>query len=465
MKRGLVVLLAVIFVFGILESVSGATLEPPKISTITDERYNFQPPKTLANAATSPNAVECGSIPTSGCFVTTSTTFIRGIYSLPEGIWIEANNTVLDCNGSTISTEGNPAARGVYIGDDLNNDLMNYSPLKNITVKNCIFKNFSSVWSTDYNRQILIQNNTFVGPNSRFFVYHACDVNIVQNNFTTGDIQFHSDLKNLTGCSYPALVENNTKIGYMSLIGIQNLQNLPVIIRGNSFGALEMHQSTPTKIYNNTFINDNYNLHMGGLGPDDNSNIDIYNNIFYNSNPSCISGACDAITFFMDNGTRSNISVYNNSISGFNGGILFFIGSSNNYTAKNIKIYNNQIYNNYAGILEYNLIASGEIYVYANNITNNSVGIWLPSDPIQNQSKVHFFLNNLYNNSQFDIYGQYQREISYQKQGNYWGHTTPPCFDSNFLAKDTSWAEIVDSYPYCGSAPSNAVIIPMSSPA
>src|SRR3972149_270506 len=73
------------------------------------------------------NAVECGSVPTNGCTVSQSTTFVRGNYSLPAGIDVVAGNIRLDCNGSTLS--GSSTSTGIGIEA--------FNAADNITIRNC----------------------------------------------------------------------------------------------------------------------------------------------------------------------------------------------------------------------------------------------------------------------------------------------------------------------------------------
>src|SRR3989339_382726 len=78
-------------------------------------------------------AIECGSIPTDGCTISTNTTFISGAYNLPNGFKIVASSIVLDCNGST------------FIGDKSNEGIEIYDSTgrNNNTIKNCNLKNYS----------------------------------------------------------------------------------------------------------------------------------------------------------------------------------------------------------------------------------------------------------------------------------------------------------------------------------
>lgn len=78
--------------------------------------------------------VECGSSPVEDCQVTTSTTFLQGIYSFNDtgngSIRIAASNLILDCNGSTIYGNNSPDSSGIFTTTSFRN---------NVTIQNCIF--------------------------------------------------------------------------------------------------------------------------------------------------------------------------------------------------------------------------------------------------------------------------------------------------------------------------------------
>ena len=71
------------------------------------------------------SAVECGSIPTNGCTVTQNTTFVQGNYSLPNGINLEGDNIILDCNNAFLQGSGGSTFGILVDGDNDFNKIVN----------------------------------------------------------------------------------------------------------------------------------------------------------------------------------------------------------------------------------------------------------------------------------------------------------------------------------------------------
>ncbi|MEK6945607.1 MAG: right-handed parallel beta-helix repeat-containing protein, partial [Nanoarchaeota archaeon] len=474
MKRGLVVLLLIIFVFNVLGSVS-----------VT--------------------AAECGNVPTDGCFITTSTTFVNGVYKLMNGIVIGQSNVILDCNGATLMG-----------GYEFSNGIFTYAPLDpltNVTIKNCIISNFSSGMQIVNGKQYLIQNNTLkdirgkgiemwndfnvniVGNSIQnvnnnidgtviakgINIFSSCNVSITGNSIqnvihgispATG-IEFRNieNFNQTLGCTYGLIFEGNSVKNNWGGLAIDSLTlgNYSIIVRNNFFDNMTYSVSNSVsgllinnetiKIYNNTFRNSLGGAHITMTY--NGQNIEIYNNTIFEG----YFGMYFLAQEYMAD--KANIDIHDNNITKFvDVGIFFGLDNipSRYKNAGDVKIHNNLLKSNGKGI--YVNYLDG-LFMHSNNITNNSVGIFFNNyDP---GDKNYYFLNNIYSN-EYNVYMQVQdpspipitpQEISYQKTGNYWGHASPPCFSSS----DSNRVDVIDSYAYCGSAPSNAVIIPMSSPA
>ncbi|MBU0615515.1 MAG: hypothetical protein KJ601_05455 [Nanoarchaeota archaeon] len=88
-------------------------------------------------------AVECGTVPTDGCILSTDTTFTPGTYNLPNGIKIRTSGVDLDCNGATI--QGSGGGSGITI----DNSQYFYGP-DSWSIKNCNIE--------DYGHGITISN-------------------------------------------------------------------------------------------------------------------------------------------------------------------------------------------------------------------------------------------------------------------------------------------------------------------
>ena len=121
---------------------------------------------------------------------------------------------------------------------------------------------------------------------------------------------------------------------------------------------------------------------------------------------------------------RSNVTVKNCVVLGFNSGIYLYFGSSNTLTA-------NTVHNNYYGIL---LSSSSSNTLTANTVHNNYYGIYLDNS---NDNKV--YNNNFINNpTQACVSGGSGNEFSLDKPvgGNYWNDWTSPDVDYDGFVDD-----------------------------
>ena len=128
---------------------------------------------TVGAEAISAAAVECGSVPTDGCYVTRNTTFIPGTYYLPNGITIAANEVVLDGNGSTLVGVKDGWHTGIYA------HRQNMVTIKNLTITGYDFgMRLSVMWN------LWLTDNTFC--DNRYGIYNPFEwsyCHVINNTF------------------------------------------------------------------------------------------------------------------------------------------------------------------------------------------------------------------------------------------------------------------------------------------
>jgi parallel beta-helix repeat protein len=300
-------------------------------------------------------------------------------------------------------------------------------------------------------RYLKIMSNTIkkVIPRPEYVVYEGRAINIV-------------------GCKN-MWIENNTLSDSIDGVGINafNLSNGTIIknIIINNYYGVYLDNNQYSNITNNTvqsafvgfvfsFAGKNNTIFNNAISNIDGAGIDFafgaepFNAVYQNTISN--SGQHGIYLDFPWKDSKSGVSIYNNTLSD-NAQCGIFLRTN----ATDINVFRNEIYNNVYGIC--NQFSSSNS-IYKNNIHNNQLGMQFVST---SNNKV--FLNSIYDNygNPFNgVYGDVPQELSYQKQGNYWGHASPPCFN----ATDSNRADVNDSYPFCGSAPSTAVVIPMPSP-
>jgi hypothetical protein len=80
--------------------------------------------------------------------------------------------------------------------------------------------------------------------------------------------------------------------------------------------------------------------------------------------------------------------------------------------------------------------------VTGNDIYGNNIGLNI----LSGIGSVAIYQNNIYGNTIKQIYSPVALEVSYNRQGNWWGRTTAPCF---VAGTDSNRADVKDSYPFC----------------
>jgi hypothetical protein len=138
----------------------------------------------------------------------------------------------------------------------------------------------------------------------------------------------------------------------------------------------------------------------------------------------------------------SNVVVKNCNITNFLNGVSIFINSNNN------KIVDNDISSNNRGIT----FSSGSIS--QTNISNNNIlnsgtyGLYFVNAGNLASLNNKIYHNNIYGSTSYHANsGSGGMELSYNNEGNYWGHTSCPVFTANSFP-DSNNVNLVDSYAY-----------------
>lgn len=266
------------------------------------------------------SAIECGPTPTDGCKVTVDTIFDPGIYQMPTGLTIVANNTVLDCNGATLNgTQSGPTTKGIYT-----------LRVNNIKVKNCILMNYVYGFSSDFMTNSLIQNNTFLNGNMGLRLGLSSDGNLLLNNWA----------------------DNNTNDGFW--IGISNNNQLSFnTATRNGNGGFDLYKTNFTVLTNNV--------------AEDNERGFIFSDSDFNTLTNNIGSSNDEEGFWIISGSAYNV-VSNNLANNNNGvnGVGFAVQSSS--TSFNVLTSNIATGNTLYGF--WSFIANDNEYI--ENVANNN---------------------------------------------------------------------------------------------
>lgn len=341
---------------------------------------------------------ECGSNPIDNCDVRQNTTFSPGVYDLPNGIDICANNIVLDCNGATIMGNGTvPSdASGLTVNEKTNT-----------TIKNCKIFDFISYTGVGVIRVInspftTISNNKLELESSGYgiYIYSSYNTNITNNTIisissTSSAAAIVLDLTNFGSISNNNLDSNSYGIGLSSSnFNIVSNNNL----KSNKVGISTLHSS----------------------------NNDITNNAVINSD----------VAIEVKSGSAFSPSAHYNTIS--NNNLKSNKFGISNFATDNTKITNNTIINSSSFGLQ--LLYGWRDKIEKNTITlSNWGGISIYGDGV-------FEFNNIYNNT-LNLYNA--REIDITAENNWWGTTNKTEIEQSiFDFFDESTRGIVDFEPY-----------------
>jgi parallel beta-helix repeat protein len=219
-------LFSFVVVLAVLPELSTPSTAPPLLRQIPQQSSAafLSSVPSAPQFVASPNALECGSVPTDGCTITVSTTFTAGVYQLPNGIAVLANNIILDCNNAQLQGSQSTGL-GIYVNST------------NVTIRNCLISNYS--YAIDFANGINITKNRFMNNVNAINVGNG-NVSISWNNFTANKIY---------GLWLVSFDEVNTSLDSLS-------------IQNNKFsqgGGMYLDTSRTTTVFNNT-IQDNLNI-------------------------------------------------------------------------------------------------------------------------------------------------------------------------------------------------------------
>jgi hypothetical protein len=206
--------------------------------------------------ATVTTAVECGTVPTVGCTLSASTTFVPNTYYLngssTGALIINAHNIVVDCNGSTfIGNSTQEASNRCFYGDLKNN----------ITIENCNISTYERAINIRRSPDLKLINNTI--NNSEFGINFENNLNFIVNN----SYFFSSE-------RYPFYIYSGS-YGYMNNNYFSN--NLKVV------GNLNTQQGYVINS-NITIFNSTYNNFGGAILYATNATVNILDSNFSNIN-------------------------------------------------------------------------------------------------------------------------------------------------------------------------------------
>ena len=295
-----------------------------------------------------PTDPECGSTPTNNCDMHQNTTFNQGVYILPEGIDICANNLVLDCNGALVNGTGVSQASGIILisiqGSTIKNcNVQGYSSgisisdssTFNTLINNTANSNGVGIYLSRSNSSTLINNTA----NSNYFgisiLYSSSNIltGNTANSNNDGIRLYYSSFNNLTGN-----IAGVNRFG----IGLEYFSNSNIltgnIVNVNLYEGISIEYISTF----NTLINNTANANTWGVVVRD-SHSNILTGNTANANTKGI-----AITGF-----NSNNNTLTSNIADSNQQDGLYLGSS--YSSANAVFSNRFCFNNESGGIYYDI--------------------------------------------------------------------------------------------------------------
>jgi len=343
-------------------------------------------------------------VPTDGMVITEDTTFCYGVYHLPSGIKIGANDIELNCNGATLNGTG---FYGIFLQDK-----------NNATVKNCKigYYEWGGIHLKNSSHNILINNEIYweygqpYGQSSYAIrLEEESDYNTISNN-KLHDYYYEAIL--VTNSNNNIFSDNI--IFYICVYGIRFTQSNNNTISNNNFSGIgcSFWDSSYIRLWNSNFnkiiANNMSATHGYGIFSANSS----YNEISQNR---IINFAWPIYQIYSSDFNK----ISDNAISGIYG--ITISSSYLGYYGKEI-IQSNIILNNNItdGQEAITLLNASNITVAFNNIYNNRNGIYISNtEPSSISHKISF--NNIYNNSEYNFYNNQPNQV--EAKNNWWGTT------------------------------------------
>jgi len=172
-------------------------------------------------------------VPTDGMTITNHTLLCPGTYDLPNGIWVQGELVILDCNGAILRGDGTSLTNGITINGG------------KVTIKNCQIENYkpraiiATNWQSDWGAtQITIIGNKI---KSDAMISFAINTIFADNEFLNANLVFNSANNNK--------IINNSFLGSSTLI-FQNQYFTNNVMLPDSVSS---YWPVGNEIYSNTF--------------------------------------------------------------------------------------------------------------------------------------------------------------------------------------------------------------------
>jgi len=298
--------------------------------------------------------VSCGDT------ITTNTDLDSDLINCPSsGIFIGADNIILDCNGHTISGSG---TFGILSQNR-----------QNIAIKNCVMQSFFYGIKFESTDQSLLLNNTAQNSAYGIALWPSSNFNTVTNNTANGNTDGIDLAESSNNNILTDNTANNNVFGFVIAQSSSNTFISNTADNNNDFGFILSSTDSNTFTDNTASNNDEgFSLIQGFFDP-----LGSFNNIFTN-NIAQNNAKGFSITDSNSN-TFTNNTAENNNIYGFN-----IHKSSNNI------LTDNTADNTTNGII-LSSFSSNNI-ISSNTITGNNIGVF----SITNTNLIY---NNFFNNT------------------------------------------------------------------
>ena len=412
--------------------------------------------------------------PTDGMLINESVVLCPGVYNLPNGIKINADNIEVICNGTVLNGTGS--------GNGIENN-----GYDNVTVRNCKIENYErGIYWHDGADNGKIENNT-ANSNNYYGIYlSSSSKNILSDNIATSN---NWDGIYLKSSSSNILTDNTATSNNRNGIFLRSSSNNTLTnntIQENSYYDIYVYATSdshcnnnitnnigsgnrPILYYNISISLSNNNISELILCNADNSNINNitvsgsdtldnngillvrtdHTNIANSNSSNNING------IYLDSGSNNNILINNTANSNNKNGIYLYSSSSNNSLTNNIANFNNNygirldsgssniLTDNTANSNYYEGIRlSGSSNTLTNNTaTHNGNGIGLASgssntltdNTVSNNSQHGIYLNSNSINNNFtntracfnnQSGGAYYDLYDLTSNGNFWSDST-----------------------------------------
>ncbi|MCK4319700.1 right-handed parallel beta-helix repeat-containing protein [Candidatus Micrarchaeota archaeon] len=227
----------------------------------------------------------------SGSYIYGDVILCNKTYSITNSLGVAVNNAVIDCNGSTLTSNG--ADTFLKIDNHENTEL-----------KNCVFEGFEKAVEVNA-RNTVIENNTFNNVNYAVFSSQVSpmqmDLTIRDNTFTNSEKTLYLfRLKGLT-------IENNAFTNLNGDIPPQILQCEDVVISDNLFEDGESTALLIQGVIRGAIENNIFEEYISFLSMSSSQDIKINNNTFNNSRNGYALSFSGVENTLIVNNTLSNV--------------------------------------------------------------------------------------------------------------------------------------------------------------